>query len=243
MVQSLIDQNFDTYTRRARLSPALIIVLPIALVVVMFFPSELTLLGILVSLLVGCGGATLLAQIGRDTGKQKEASLFSQWAGKPTTRILRHRHTTNASMLAMRHSKLQALLPTLQLPTATAEAAAPDQADEIYEACTTFLRNKTRDKEKFNLVFEENCNYGFRRNLWGLKPIGITLSLVGLAASGAVLMLNLLVWKTPIPLSAIACGIGSLVLLALWATVFTPNWVKIAADAYAERLLEACEHL
>jgi hypothetical protein len=29
----------------------------------------------------------------------------------------------------------------------------------------------------------------------------------------------------------------------LWLFLFTPNWVKIAADAYAERLLDACENL
>ncbi|MBD2463386.1 hypothetical protein H6G89_20345 [Oscillatoria sp. FACHB-1407] len=243
MVQGLIEQNFDTYTRRARLGPALIVVLPVALVVVMFFPSELTLLGILVSVLVGCGGAALLAQIGRDMGKQKEESLFELWNGKPTTRSLRHRDVVNASLLAMRHNKLQTLLPNLRLPTAAEEIASPDKADEVYEACATFLRNKTRDKEKFNLVFEENCNYGFRRNLWGLKPVGITLSLFGLAASVTVIVLKLLVWKNSVPLSAIACGIGSLILLILWITLFTPTWVKIAADAYAERLLEACEHL
>lgn len=243
MVQSLIEQNFDAYTRQARLRPALIVVLPVALVAVMFFPGDLTLLGVLVSLLVGCGGTALLAQVGRDMGKQKEESLFKGWKGKPTTRMLRHCNAPNASILAMRHHKLQTLLPNLRLPTAVEEVASPEKADEIYEACAAFLRNKTRDKEKFKLVFDENCSYGFRRNLWGMKPIGIALSVTGLVVSGTLIALDLLLWKTSISVSTIACAIGSFMLLLLWATWFTPDWVKIAADGYAERLLEACDEL
>ncbi len=244
MVQSLIEQNFDAYTRRARLSPALIVVLPVASVALMLFPNKLTLLGILVSLLVGFGGAALLAQVGRDMGKQKEQSLFAIWeGGKPTTRMLRHSTTSNAKVLALRHSKLQTLLPSLHLPTAAEEIASADQADETYEACATFLRNKTRDREKFNLIFEENCNYGFRRNLWGMKPLGIILSILGILAAGIVAAMSFFVWKTAFPLSAIACGVGNFILLILWLFLFTPNWVKIAADAYAERLLDACENL
>jgi hypothetical protein len=145
MVQSLIEQNFDAYTRRARLSPALIVVLPVASVALMLFPNKLTLLGILVSLLVGFGGAALLAQVGRDMGKQKEQSLFAIWeGGKPTTRILRHSTAPNVKVLALRHSKLQTLLPNLHLPTAAEEIVSADQADETYEACATFLHNKRK---------------------------------------------------------------------------------------------------
>lgn len=127
--------------------------------------------------------------------------------------------------------------------SATEEIASPDQADETYEACTTFLRNKTRVGEKFNLIFEENCNYGFRRNLWGMKPLGIILSILGMLAAGIVAAMSFFVWKTAIPLSAIACGVGTFILLILWLFLFTPNWVKIPADVYAERLLDACENL
>lgn len=244
VLQSWFEHNLDTYTRRARLSPALIVVLPLALAALMFFPNEFTLLGVLVSVLVCCGGTALLAQVGRDMGKTKEERLFANWdGGKPTTRMLRHGTAPNKTILMQRHSKLQELLSNLQLPSASEEAASPGSADEIYEACATFLRGKTRDKEKFSLVFEENCNYSFRRNLWGMKPIGIITSVFGILGAGGVVVINFWFLKSSIPPLAIFCSLGSLLFLILWLFLFTPSWVKVAADAYAERLLESCVNL
>jgi hypothetical protein len=121
------------------------------------------------------------------------------------------------------------------------ELADPDAADELYESCTHFLRERTRDKGTFPLVFAENVSYGFRRNLLGLRPVGITTSLVGLVigafASGAT------GYRTPYfvvaPLSAVVSG-G---LLLFWIARVNSGWVKQAADAYADRLLGACDTL
>jgi len=243
MTQSWFENNLDTYTQRARLRPALIVVLPLVLVVLTFFPNEFTSLGIVVSVLGCCGGIALLAHFGRDMGKKKEEPLFASWnGGKPTTRMLRHSTAPNPILLVERHSKLQTLLLNQKLPTASEEAASPASADKIYEACTNLLIQKTRDKEKFPLVFEENCNYGFRRNLWGMKPIGVTTSILGVLVVGGVII-NFWLLKSPIPLLAIISGSTSLFLLILWIFWFTPSWVKVAADAYAERLLESCESL
>jgi len=244
MVQKWFEHNLDTYTRRARLSAALVVVLPLALSTLMFFPNEFTLLGVIVSLLVCCGGTALLAQVGRDMGKGKEENLFTSWdGGKPTTRILRHRTAPNLMVLAQRHKKLQELLPDLSIPTEADEAANPKKADEAYEVCIALLRGKTRDKKKFPLVFEENCNYGFRRNLWGMKPIGVAISVLGFLLAGGVIVAKFWFLKSSIPPLAIMCGIVNFLLLILWIFLFTPAWVKVPADAYAERLLESCENL
>src|SRR2546426_4811456 len=77
-----------------------------------------------------------------------------------------------------------------KLPTAQQEADDPPAADVVYEACGAFLRDKTRDQKKFPLVFEENCNYGLRRNLWGMKPIGIAIATLGIAAVGVILLID-----------------------------------------------------
>lgn len=243
MIYTWIEQNLDTYTRRARLKPALIVIFPFVLSVLFFFPNELTLLSILVSLGLFCGGTAVLAQTGRDLGKQKEPDLFSTWeGGKPTTCLLRHRTATNKIMLERQHRKLQSLLPDLKIPSASEEADAPELADETYEACVAFLRSSTRDKEKFSLVFEENCNYGFRRNLWGMKPIGVSTSIFGLLVSVWAIARNYLAGNSISSLSLIT-GIASLILLSLWLVLFTPSWVKVTADAYARQLVESCENI
>jgi hypothetical protein len=243
MVQNFFDQGFDVYTRRARLSPALITILPIALTVVLLFPTEFTLLGIIASLLICGGGTVLLTQIGRDSGKQKEAHLFNVWGGKPTTRYLRHGGTTNPILLSRRHSQLQSLFPDIQVPSTTEESADPVAADVIYDFFISCLREKTRNREDFYLIFDENCNYGFRRNLWGLKPHGLALSILGLTISVGVLILHLHNWKAFNINLVIACVVTNLTFLTIWCVVIKPCWVKISAESYATRLLESCERL
>jgi hypothetical protein len=60
------------------------------------------------------------------------------------------------------------------------ELLNPDYALDCYDSCGDLLREKTRDKDKFSLIFQENMNYGFRRNLWGMKTLGIFTSLMGI---------------------------------------------------------------
>lgn len=229
----------DPYVRRARLQPALLVALPVALAVLAYFPSGIVGWGILWSLLVWCGGTALVAQVARDQGKRKEPELFERWGGKPTTRQLRYRDAANQVILNRLHKRLQILVTGVRVPTAVEEQANPNHADEVYEACTSFLLEKTRNKEQFPLIFEENCNYGFRRNLWGMKPIGILTSGVG---SGAIL-LGLHTHVLPVPMLANISEALCLLLLIAWTVWFTPAWVRIAADSYAERLLAACDSL
>jgi len=183
-----------------------------------------------------------MAQVARDRGKKKEPALFQSWGGKPTTRLLRHRDAPNKTLLSRRHQKLQRSVKGVRIPTADEELADPDKADEVYDTCTAFLLEKTRKKEEFPLVFEENCNYGFRRNLWGMKPFGITTSSFGTAAVVLLLVLDYRSAIAPAPV-VYACALLNFLLLMGWLTWFTPNWIRIAADAYAERLLAACEKL
>ncbi len=235
--------SFDTYTLRARLLPTLIVGLPVGLAALAWFPKSETWWGPISGLVVGAGGVALLAQLGRDWGKRKQPRLFASWGGEPTTRLLRHRDAPNTVLLERRHRKLKALLPDQQIPTREQELADPQQADVVYQACAALLKEKTRDKQRFPLVFEENCNYGFRRNLWGMKPLGILTATAGSAAVIALVVLHYREGK--VAMSAVtptAMVVNGLLLLA-WLFWFTPAWVKIAADAYAERLLAACDTL
>jgi hypothetical protein len=53
------------------------------------------------------------------------------------------------------------------------------------------LRERTRDRKRFRLVFEEVANYGFRRNLWGHRSLGITATVVSLVAASVTILLVL----------------------------------------------------
>src|SRR5205814_9836356 len=127
----------------------------------------------------------VLAQFTRDAGKRVEPELFALWGGSPTTRLLRHRDASNRTTLERWHGRLRMLMETVRIPTQAEEAADPQGADQVYQSCVAFLKERTRDHSKFALVFAENCSYGFRRNTWGLRRIGISSTLVGMVVVGA----------------------------------------------------------
>lgn len=160
-------QKIDEYALKARAIPAFLTLLPLALVVLPTLGTQSLLLG----LFAPVGGTLvisfLLAQWGRDQGKLKEPRLFAIWGGKPTTVLLSHRgEAENRVLRERRHRRLERLSNGIVLPTLRAEAEDPKAADESYDAATKILIQRTRDKQRFSLLFDELVSYGFRRNLW-----------------------------------------------------------------------------
>jgi len=240
---SISKPKFDTYTIKARLIPVFIVVLPGAIGVFAWFPEIPNWWGGFSALIVASGIPALLGQLGRDAGKRKEPKLFSFWGGKPSTRLLRYRDAPNKVILSRQHQHLRKLLPELEIPTPEEEIASPEAADQVYDACVHFLRERTRDKKRFPLVFEENCNYGFRRNLWGMKPLGIGVNLIGLGGIIFLFIRNYYVVGSEVSILSVVSGLAVVLILIGWFFWFTPNWVKTAADAYGERLLAATEEI
>lgn len=232
----------DVYDRRARLKAALLSALPLALSVVPLVEGLSLWWAATSPLIVYCGGAYLLAQLARDRGKRIEPRLYRSWAGPPTTRLLRHRGARNPVAVEHRHATLAGLLPHLKFPSPAEEAADPVGADHTYEAAVAYLRDATRDRATFPLVFAENCNYGFRRNLLGLRWWAVGAAVLGLGlAMGAV------IGEREVGTGSSIAFVGALALdvvaLFLFAAVVRPPWVKVAGDAYAERLLGAADQL
>ncbi|MDD5013762.1 MAG: hypothetical protein PHW73_01495 [Atribacterota bacterium] len=177
--------QLDIYTIEARLCPVFLVILPVLISINLWAPEtskfQFGFSSIIFSLAISLFGA----QFGRNWGKLKEIKLWKSWDGPPTTRFLRHRDMQFNSIRKMRcHGIFHDLIPNINIPTMEEEMSDPLKADQIYEACTRFLIAKTRDTKKFSLLYKENINYGFLRNLWGLKPLGIVLSLLSLVNCG-----------------------------------------------------------
>lgn len=229
---------FDTYSLRARLMPALVALLPLPLALAAWFPDKLTSLSGVVTFIALFGGAHFLAQIARDKGKAMEKALFSLWGGTPSMLILRHRNAhLNAHTKNRYHETLQHLLPSLDFPTVEDEKRNAHKADQAYTSCSDHLREQTRSSEEFPLIFAENINYGTRRNLLGLKPLAIVVATVAIIACAVAITRS----------ADTSIGACSLVVCSAfflwWCCRVRPSWVKVAAFAYAERLLAACEKL
>jgi hypothetical protein len=194
-------------------------------------------------LLGAVGVVTLVDQLGRDGGRRLQPALWNSWGGAPTTAALRHRGAANPVLLARQHERIAAIVGNT-LPTADEEQADPAGADHAYEAAIAVLIARTRGRRKeYPLIFTENCNYGFRRNMLGLRPWGRLLA----AATGIVALAAIageLAGMVNIPLAlAIAVLVVSTAATMTWWRVVTPDWVQPVAQAYAERLLEAAETL
>jgi hypothetical protein len=233
----------DAYELRARLKPALIVVLPVSMTALAWFPEPVLGWGFLASALSALGFTALLARLARDVGKSKEDVLRFAWGGMPTTIALRIRHSwIDRQTLARWRQNLTSLVPDMKLPSEEEEQQKPKAADEAYETCCRYLREVTRDKTRFPLVFAENVNYGFRRNLWGMKPAGLILSVVGFFCCVAAIFAPAAGWDTSLGISLAGSAVNA-TLLVLWFLRISPAWVRVAADAYAERLLGASEIL
>ena len=178
-----------------------------------------------------------LSQIGADFGKRLEKSLWTKWGGPPTTRFLRHgNHEFNEVTRGRVHAKLRQL--GLHVPTRGEQEQDLCAADTHYQSCTEDLIRRTRDAIQFPLVFKGLTEYGFRRNLLGLKVFGASLTVVGVAGAAWSMYTE---WtpSNELPGVSLVAGLISAGLLLAWLVWVTERTVKLSADRYARFLLEA----
>lgn len=235
----------DRYTLRARYYPVVILFFPIIILGVSYSFQFESYVHAVTSLGTVSAFTYLFSQLGRDQGKTKEKQLWESWGGTPSVQILRINNSQLDHHTKQRyHKKLQALCPVGTVPDAAMESADLQGADQVYSAWTRFLIAQTRDTGKFALLFKDNTSYGFRRNLWGLKPYGIGLIIL-------MLMGNYIYWAVTLkdvnpvvyPTSFLYSTLALLFFLVFWIVIVTKNWVKLIAFTYAERLCECSESL
>jgi len=233
----------NTYYLKARIYPVILSVIPILIIGVLFsvtFKNYYQTIG-------GLGLSTVLfflfSQLGRDRGKRIEKNLWEKWGGAPSTQILRlHDKQLNSLTKKEYHKIMNSLVDIETTPTEELEIDFPNECDEIYAAWVKYLIGKTRDTKKFNLLFSENINYGFRRNSLGLKSFAIIVISILIIGVLGVNYLNYGAINIKDMNTLIATGILIIPLL-YWVLIVNENWVKIPAIAYAERLMESIEEI
>jgi hypothetical protein len=227
----------DEYDIKARLWPALLAAMPLVLAIATILNLEWWNTS-LVAAGSGVGLTFMLGQVARVLGSRLEPRMFAGWGGMPSVTMLRHsddylNHHTKAAY----HRNISQLFP-VPMPTAAEELDNPQKAEAAYEAASFALRGATRDHKKFNLLFKENVSYGFCRNMRGLKPVGLVLTLCGAGVSAMRLYLDHAA-GLPVSVFAAVTAAASVLMLYVWLAVVTLEWPKAAAYAYADRLLEA----
>ena len=243
-----LNSLLDPYDRKARVAPALLCGLPLFVSMAPLIPEIGTIWATVGGLLLYCGGATFLAQIGRDRGKVLESSLHEAWGGTPSVAMLRHRDSRLNALTKNRYRTfLQRAVPEVTLASPAAERSCPEEAEVGYESANSWLLAQTRDRERFGLLFRENINYGFRRNAWALRPWAFGLEAIAVVVVGVAALDS---WTGDLSATVWTIGIewwASLALIVMHALFFgfkiRTVWVRMAAEAYATQLLAACDVL
>ncbi len=229
--------KFDTYSFRARVLPVYLTLAPVVLLLAVLVPEGLKLPLGGAAALVFVPISFFLSQVGADFGKRLEKGLWSKWGGPPTTRFLRHgNHEFNEVTRGRVHDKLRGL--GLHVPTREEQDQNQRAADAHYESCTEELIRRTRDTKKFPLVFKGLTEYGFRRNLLGLRAFGVFLAVAGVAGSAWSTYSMWAATDKPPAVSMVA-GLMTTGLLSAWLVWVTERTVKLAANRYARFILEA----
>lgn len=229
----------DAYERRARLAPGLLVVLPVAFVVSGFGLRNHPVVSLAASLLGAAGLSVLLASTVRDQGLKVQNLLVKQWGGWPTTVCLRHRGDPSQARRREQWRKNVSEAIDRALPSADDEVRDSVDADDRYETAVAEVRELARDRAKFPLVFAETRNFGFERNLLGMRPAGVIVA----GAACIVLVAGLVLASAAnIAVSIASVAIALLVsvaLLAIWIWVPTEQRVRRVGFRYAERLLDS----
>lgn len=255
-----ISKLFDSYSRQARLFPGLLTLFPIILTAIAWFPRLVTSSwgATLVTVATSCGLLYGLSVLSRSRGKKVEKRLLAEWGGWPTTIWLRHREENlPPPVLARYHTFFARNVPLFVAPSPEQERADPKAADAMYASAVKWLQERCRGKA-YPLVEKENAEYGFRRNLRGLKPIGVAACLAALLISVLAVvwrydsilpamsnfsMPALLAALSAIKPAAIGAICVDLAALAAWFAIVRDEWVRDAGDQFARALLSCCDTL
>lgn len=227
----------DSYETYARAFPIYITVIPIVLAIFPVLPEGFDWKFGGTSAIVLLPLSYLCRQIGGDFGKRCQSALWDKWEGAPTTRFLRHGNREfNSNTRERIHAKLRDF--GLYVPSQEEQDQNPQEADDSYESCVGELRRRTRDRKRFPRVFQELRDYGFRRNIFALKPIGLVITVLSFFIC---LIMTVHDWRLGKQSgSAIVPCFINLGLILVWLLYFTEKAVKLTADRYAYFLLEAC---
>lgn len=238
----------DEYDLKARVFPAFLALVPVAAVAFGCYDVELKVHTAFTGLLAYLGVFYLLANMSREFGKRHQDRLFAKWGGSPSTQLLRHSNTAVDTITKTRYHQYLEKALGVQFPNAADEVGSPAAADQVYEGAVRWLLTKTRDKNKFSMLFSENIAYGFRRNGYGIRWVAILVSVISVVwcafvshvvtfnGVDASKILDMTTGQTV----AIAVGVAA---VPVWLCFFTERTIRTASFSYADSLLRCCDSL
>lgn len=232
-------QIFDTFNLRSRISVSAFYALPFLADILFLSEKSFSIgEGLLLSavLVVICQALLGVFRSPVENKGQKNTAaeiLASKSSLSPGVRSRYYRK------LVSFEPEFKSILDYLQQNDGYTEAAACAVGTDIIP----WLRAKTRDSQSFRLVYEENINYCYIRNMMRLKTFGVVYNGAALLWWSSQLISNLCAFNlseniTSILLIAMHIGIGAYLFFGV-----TEKAVDAAAKRYAYALLETIDIL
>ena len=120
----------------------------------------------------------------------------------------------------------------MTIPAAVQSDASEASVDLVIQDATRQLRYMLRGRADATILQSHNEEYGFARNLYGVRFLWVSLAAVCVAGSGAAFLFGLK------PYAALAVSVAFLAVSVLVAAEL-PQYVRRCADRYAESLFAA----
>lgn len=223
----------DRYERKARLLPGLLLATAPAMTagaLVHELSAWFTAAGTAVG--VEFLAAIVLGHYARARGRAAEESLWKSWGGPPTTRWLRPSDTTCSEQQKSKWRGAIKRLTGITIPASLPNDGSEASVDQVIADSTRQLRYVLRGRPDAAIVQSHNEEYGFARNLYGVRFLWVSLATVCVAGSGVAFLLGLK------PYVALAVSMTFLIASVLVASELA-DYVRRCADRYAESLLAA----
>ncbi len=177
--------RFDDYEIRARILPAIIVFLPVMIPVFLIVYGEMTAtVSFLFSGIVLAALVYPLSFIVRRPGSRLEKTLWEQWGGPPSTRVMRWRDNTFSISLKTELHKAVRDYCGITLSDLDEEQNDPPEADEKIGDAFIQVKHLVYHDDPKGMWRKYNAEYGFNRNLLGCKYLWIALSVVGVIICG-----------------------------------------------------------
>lgn len=235
-------KGFDSYELKARYVPGVATATPVLFLLLVYFVDVHELLSALITMSgVGVVSAVIGAQIARSRGLKVQEKLFRSWGGVPSVILLRHRDSTIDSVSKGRYHQMLSRGLGIPMPDREKEKTAPEIADEVYWSCSRYLNKMTKAGAQHIQVRAENANYGLRRNMLGMKPLGAASAAVSFVVVVATTSFGYHDGDSARLAMIAGAGFVSAGLLQTWLFIVRPHWVKESAYRYATSVIEACD--
>lgn len=229
----------DSYSRTARLYPALLTLLPFTVGIIVFFDIAAWVRTLALAVLAAGLHIAVMTKVA-DWGRVRQAQMWAELGGNPTALKLRWSTAEDDATQVDLHRRVAAM-SGIELPSRGSEEAEPDAALRTYDRAVARLREKTRDSAKYPRVRAELIAYGFARNVYGVRRIGLLIATTVTLVAGVVGVFAYVKLVPVQPWRPLVVSVVGLFLIALWLFWFTKRSVEQASERYADALLAAAD--